>query len=47
VYWYGHAETKRNPLLIDRLVRNLGENIQERYDIDAEGKTIRRIAVRF
>jgi polyribonucleotide 5'-hydroxyl-kinase len=38
VYWYGHTETKRNPLLIDRLIRNLGENIQEKYDVDAEGR---------
>ncbi|RDB21156.1 mRNA cleavage and polyadenylation factor CLP1 [Hypsizygus marmoreus] len=39
VYWYGHAETKRNPLLMDRLIRNLGENVNEKYDFDAEGKT--------
>ncbi|CCM00528.1 uncharacterized protein FIBRA_02562 [Fibroporia radiculosa] len=35
-YWYGHAETRRNPLLMDRLIRNLGENIAERWDADAE-----------
>lgn len=39
-YWYGHAETKRNPLLLDRLIRNLGENIGERDDIDPEGMDI-------
>ena len=37
-YWYGHAETKRNPLLMDRLIRNLGENIAERWDHDPEGR---------
>jgi polyribonucleotide 5'-hydroxyl-kinase len=37
VYWYGHAETKRNPLLLDRIIRNLGENIFERLDYDVEG----------
>lgn len=37
-YWYGHAEMRRNPLLLDRLVRNLGENIRDRYEGDtAEG----------
>jgi polyribonucleotide 5'-hydroxyl-kinase len=40
-YWYGHAESKRNPVLLDRLIRNLGENIGERDDNDPEGeKTI-------
>lgn len=29
-YWYGHAEPKRNPLLMDRLIRNLGQNVQDR-----------------
>lgn len=38
VYWYGHSETKRNPLLLDRLIRNLGENINERNDGDPEGR---------
>ncbi|KAH7873659.1 Pre-mRNA cleavage complex II protein Clp1-domain-containing protein [Lentinula edodes] len=37
VYWYGHAETKRNFLLMDRLIRNLGVNIQEKSDQDPEG----------
>lgn len=36
-YWYGHAETKRNPALLDRLIRNLGENIRERDEDDPEG----------
>jgi polyribonucleotide 5'-hydroxyl-kinase len=36
-YWYGHPETKRNPVLLDRLIRNLGENIRERDDDDPEG----------
>ncbi|KAF5386906.1 hypothetical protein D9615_001595 [Tricholomella constricta] len=38
VYWYGHAETKRNPLLMDRLIRNLGDNVNDKYDFDTEGK---------
>lgn len=37
-YWYGHAETKRNPALLDRLIRNLGENIRERDDDDPEAR---------
>ncbi|TBU35506.1 hypothetical protein BD311DRAFT_772602 [Dichomitus squalens] len=37
-YWYGHAEMRRNPLLMDRLIRNLGENIRDRYENDAEGR---------
>lgn len=36
-YWYGHPETKRNPLLMDRLIRNLGENVNERFELDPEG----------
>ncbi|KIM79603.1 hypothetical protein PILCRDRAFT_73915 [Piloderma croceum F 1598] len=38
VYWYGHTETKRNPLLLDRLIRNLGDNVREKYDADPEGR---------
>jgi polyribonucleotide 5'-hydroxyl-kinase len=38
VYWYGHPEIKRNPLLLDRLIRNLGENVIERHDLDSEGR---------
>jgi polyribonucleotide 5'-hydroxyl-kinase len=37
-YWYGHAETKKNPLLVERHIRNLGENINERFALDSEGK---------
>ena len=37
-YWYGHAEIKRNPLLLDRLIRNLGENVWDRLEDDAVGK---------
>ncbi|KAI0950043.1 Cleavage polyadenylation factor subunit clp1 [Taiwanofungus camphoratus] len=37
-YWYGHAETRRNALLMDRLIRNLGENVGERLDGDMEGR---------
>ncbi|KAG6860579.1 Cleavage polyadenylation factor subunit clp1 [Termitomyces sp. Mi166 len=38
VYWYGHADTRRNPLLMDRLIRNLGENVREKYDYDEEAR---------
>ncbi|KAF9227794.1 hypothetical protein BS17DRAFT_774335 [Gyrodon lividus] len=37
-YWYGHVETKRNPHLLDRLIRNLGINVVERYDNDPEAR---------
>lgn len=39
VYWYGHAATKRNPLLMDRLIRNMGENVNDKFELDAEGVT--------
>ena len=35
-YFYGHAEMRRNPLLMERLIRNLGENVWDRSDIDLE-----------
>ncbi|TFK30170.1 cleavage/polyadenylation factor ia subunit Clp1p [Coprinopsis marcescibilis] len=38
VSWYGHTDTKRNPLLLDRLVRNLGENVNDRFDLSPEVK---------
>lgn len=37
VYWFGHAEVRRNPLLMDRLIRNLGENVMARHDVDNQG----------
>lgn len=37
VYWYAHPDIKKNPLLMDRLIRNLGSNIMDRFDLDAEG----------
>ena len=37
-YWFGHNEIKRNPLLMDRLVRNLGETVKEKHEYDANGK---------
>lgn len=40
VYWYGHAETKRNPLLLDRLIHTLGEFVNQKLDADIEGKII-------
>ncbi|KAJ7685464.1 Pre-mRNA cleavage complex II protein Clp1-domain-containing protein [Mycena polygramma] len=38
-YWYGHAESKRNPLLMERIIRNLGENINDKYQVDLQGRT--------
>ncbi|KAF8478491.1 Pre-mRNA cleavage complex II protein Clp1-domain-containing protein [Russula ochroleuca] len=38
VYWYGHPEIKRNPLLMDRLIRILGENVTERLEGDSDGR---------
>ena len=37
VYWYGHPEITRNPLLMDRLIRNLGENMRDRFEHYPEG----------
>lgn len=37
VYWYGHADAKRNPQLMERLIRNIGENMDERFDKKPEG----------
>lgn len=37
-YWYGHTDMKRNPLLLDRIIRNLGENVSEKWEGDPEGK---------
>jgi polyribonucleotide 5'-hydroxyl-kinase len=39
-YWYGHAETTRNPLLMDRLIRNMGENVNDKYEFDPEGAVV-------
>lgn len=36
-YWYGHPDTKSNPQLFDRLIRNLGFNVVERRDVDPQG----------
>jgi polyribonucleotide 5'-hydroxyl-kinase len=37
VYWYGHADPKRNPQLMERSIRNIGENMDERFDKNNEG----------
>lgn len=39
VYWYGHSTMQRNPMLLQRLIRNLGESISDRWDFDAEGRS--------
>lgn len=36
-YWYGNPDTKSNPQLLDRLIRNLGINVVERHDADPQG----------
>ncbi|TDL25011.1 Clp1-domain-containing protein [Rickenella mellea] len=38
VYWFGHAEVRRNPMLMDRLIRNLGENVVARHDVDTQSR---------
>ncbi|KAN0112150.1 Pre-mRNA cleavage complex II protein Clp1 domain containing protein [Russula decolorans] len=38
VYWYGHPDMKRNPLLMDRLIRLLGENVTERLEGDSDAR---------
>ncbi|KAF8350494.1 Pre-mRNA cleavage complex II protein Clp1-domain-containing protein [Amanita rubescens] len=37
-YWYGHADIRKNPLLVERLIRNLGENVRDRFGNDAESR---------
>ncbi|KAF5373911.1 hypothetical protein D9758_000774 [Tetrapyrgos nigripes] len=37
-YWYGHEDTKRNSVLMDRLTRNLGVHINDRLEKDQEGQ---------
>ncbi|KAI0705931.1 Pre-mRNA cleavage complex II protein Clp1-domain-containing protein [Cytidiella melzeri] len=37
-YWYGHSEVKRNPLLLERLIRNLGGNVWDRLEDDTLGR---------
>jgi polyribonucleotide 5'-hydroxyl-kinase len=37
-YWYGHPDTKSNPQLLDRLIRNLGVNVLERHDVDPQAR---------
>ncbi|KAJ8079157.1 Cleavage polyadenylation factor subunit clp1 [Marasmius tenuissimus] len=39
VYWYGHSSTTRNPLLMDRLIRNLGVNVDDKFSNDPKGQT--------
>lgn len=37
VYWYGHGSIGKNPLLFERLIRNLGHVMDDKWDLDAEG----------
>ena len=36
-YWYGHTEIQRNPVLLERIIRNLGARVQERLEADPKG----------
>ncbi|KAJ8523094.1 hypothetical protein ONZ45_g369 [Pleurotus djamor] len=40
VYWYGHATIAKNPLLMERLIRNLGQNVDDRWEVDVEVNVI-------
>ena len=47
VYWYGHAEGRQNSLLLDRLIRNLGENVNSRQENDPIGEIFPPFSVAF
>jgi len=34
VHWFGYADLRKNPPLLDRLIRVLGEEIDERFGVD-------------
>jgi polyribonucleotide 5'-hydroxyl-kinase len=34
VYWFGHLELRRKVMLMERLIRNLGDNVLERGRLD-------------
>ncbi|PFH54130.1 hypothetical protein AMATHDRAFT_135700 [Amanita thiersii Skay4041] len=38
VYWYGHADTRKNPQLMERLIRNLGTHVRDRFDCDVQSR---------
>jgi polyribonucleotide 5'-hydroxyl-kinase len=37
VYWFGHIEAKRNPKLMERLIRTLAKQVNARLENDAAG----------
>lgn len=37
VYWYGYPEARQNHLLLERLIRNLGEVVSSRHESDPHG----------
>ncbi|KAF7311476.1 mRNA cleavage and polyadenylation factor CLP1 [Mycena kentingensis (nom. inval.)] len=37
-YWYGHSEIKRNPLLVERIIRNLGDSVKDKIQANPQGK---------
>lgn len=34
VHWFGYADLRKNPPLLDRLIRVLGEEVDERFGVD-------------
>ncbi|KAK2466722.1 hypothetical protein APHAL10511_000980 [Amanita phalloides] len=38
VYWYGHADVRKSPFLLERLIRTVGENVRDRFDNDAQSR---------
>jgi len=36
-YWYSHAEMQRNPVLLERIIRNPGTRVRERLEADPKG----------
>jgi polyribonucleotide 5'-hydroxyl-kinase len=38
VFWFGRPEVKQNPILMERLIRNMGEHVLARHDADPNGK---------
>jgi len=34
VHWFGYADLRKNPPLLDRLIRVLGEEVEERFGVD-------------
>lgn len=39
VYCYGHTDVQRNHLLLDRVIRNLGASVQDRFEASPESRS--------